>query len=161
MRHRLAAVLLLAACAGGGRQSGSTAPVPATVSREHLLGLRWLEGRWATERNAFLTTYLEFSFSSDTSLQLRLFESRDFAVPYNTFALSMSEGRLRAHSGSREWLATQVDSNGMHFVSTGRDVYERLGISRLDPDRARIDIRWRFESGQKETRSVTARRVAR
>jgi len=162
MRHRLAAALLLAACAGAGRQTGSTdAPVPATVSREHLRALQWLEGRWATERNAYLTTYLEFTFTSDTSLQLRLFESRAFTDPYNTFALAMTGGRLLARSGSREWLATRLDSTGVRFVSTGGDVYEGLAIRRLDPDRARIEIRWRFESGQAETRTVTARRVPR
>ena len=162
MRLPVLALLLLSACAGAGSQSNpSASPGPAPVSREHVQGLRWLEGRWATERNAYLMTYLQFSFTSDTSLQLQLFESRGFMAPYNTFEVSLIDGRLRARSGVREWVATLVDSNGMHFVSTGRDVYEALGISRLDHDRARIDITWRYESGQAEKRSVTARRFTR
>ena len=162
MRMPFVALVLLSACAGGGSQGSSAAsPIPATVSRDHIRNLCWLEGRWATERNAYLMTYLDFSFTSDTSLQLRLFESREFMVPYNTFEVLLTDGRLRARSGVREWMATRVDSSGMHFLSAGGDVYEALGMSRLNDDRARIEITWRFESGQAERRAVTARRFTR
>ena len=160
MRYLIPALLLICACAGPGREA-KPAPEsgPAAVSRAQLQGLRWLEGRWATERNAYLTTYLEFSFTSDTSLQVRLYESRRFQVPYNTFEVVLDHGRLRARSGTREWVAMRVDSSRMHFVATGRDVYEGLGISRLDEDRARLHITWRFESGGVERRRVAVRRV--
>jgi hypothetical protein len=161
MRHLIAGLLLLSACAGAGRQEKpATTSGPAAVSRAQLQGLRWLEGRWATERNAYLTTYMEFSFTSDTSLQVRLYESRRFQVPYNAFTVVLEDGRLRARSGTREWIAMQVDSTGMHLVATGQDVYEALGISRIDEERARLHITWRFESGEVERRRVAVRRVS-
>ena len=162
MRQAVAALLLLPACVGPGRQARAiAAATPAPVSREQVQALRWVEGRWTTERNAYLTTYLDFSFTSDSTIQLRLFESREFMVPYNTFEITLAEGGLRARSGSREWTATRVDTNGMHFIATARDVYQALGIRRLDHERARLDITWRHESDQVEKRSVIIRRFGR
>jgi hypothetical protein len=117
------------------------APVPASVTAADLQRLRWLEGHWRGTGESGNPFYESYRFLNDSTIQSHTFTDSTFAQAGDSSLIMLSGGELTSRGGGMEWVATEIDSAGVHF-DPRENARNAFTWSRDSPTRWTALLRW-------------------
>lgn len=106
---------------GAGRgpprqQEASAREAAGEFSPAQFAELRWLEGTWRGRLPDGGFFYERYELTSDTTIRMHAFSDSTLAQTSDSARIVLRGGRIYNGGGSARWVATHMDSSGIHFA---------------------------------------------
>ncbi len=132
--------------------------VAAPVTRDQIVQLRWLEGRWRGSEAGGQPFFEGYRFISDSSIRSLTFADSTFTTVNDSSTIALIGTSLISGSTAMAWVVTAIDSQHITFEPL-RVATNSFSWTRTGPDTWIATLKWKSETGEAQQRIYEMKRV--